>query len=117
MEDYQTDLWNITTTDTYTVTLNDSMTVLSGNQVLDIHGFNNSAGTWGATWEVVFLNSSYVYYCTFISGNALDWGNLGCLNGIVQVVVTNTSITFVGTSSFTSNLTFGGELDMMLTIT
>jgi len=78
----------------------------------------------------VFQNSSYIYYCTIVSGNAQDWGYLPCANGTVQVVVTNTSITFIGTSSFTSNISFqslaqidttnadgdftGGEFDMTL---
>lgn len=106
MANYETDYWNMTATDPYTVILNDSMTVSAGSQYLDVISYNSSSGSAEGIWQVEFINSTYFYYCTFISGVTHDEGHLGCDNGIVQVIVTNTSITFVGTSSFTSNQTF-----------
>jgi hypothetical protein len=103
MANYQRDFWNITMTNPYTVTLNDSMTVSSGNQYLGVWA-HNPAGT--IIWEVEFKNSTYFYYQTLISGGRHDSGYLGCADGNVQVTVNSAKITFVGTSSFTSNQTF-----------
>jgi hypothetical protein len=106
MANYQTDSWNITATNPYTVILNDSTTVSGGSQYLNVTCYNSSSGSGEGIWQIEFINSTYFYYRTFISGVTHDEGHLGCDNGIVQVIVTNTSITFVGTSSFTSYQTF-----------
>ena len=106
MANYQTDFWNITITNPYTIILNDSMTVSSGSQYLDIHGVNSSSGSAESIWEVEFIDNANFHYRTFISGVTHDSGNLECANGIVQVVVTGTAITLIGKSSFTSNQTF-----------
>jgi hypothetical protein len=106
MANYQTDLWNITITTPYTIILSDSMTVSSGSQYLDIHGVNSSSDPAEGIWEVEFVDNANFHYRTFISGVTHDSGNLECANGIVQVVVTNTAITFIGTSSATSNVPF-----------
>jgi hypothetical protein len=125
------DYWNITVTNPYTVKLNDSMTVSSGNQYLMITGLSSSIMN---VWAVLYQNSTYFQYVTWnASGNQVDSGWLNCNNGIVQVVVTTTTITFTGTASFTSNIPFqnlgevwtansdgafnGGELYMTLTKT
>jgi len=102
MANDQTDIWNVTATDSYTVTLNDSMTVSSGDQYLLVSGENSIEGVW----TVQFINSTYFQYGSLVAGSTHDTGYLTCANGIVQVVVTSTSITFVGTSSFTSNQAF-----------
>jgi hypothetical protein len=105
MADYQTDLWNITTTTPYTVTLNDTMTVVSDGQYLDIESFNSSTGSSEPIWEVIFLSNSTFEYFTFLPGSGgviNNHGVLGCTNGNVAVEVSETGITFVGTGSYTS---------------
>jgi hypothetical protein len=130
MANYQTDFWSITVTNPYTVTLNDSMTVSSGDQWLTITAY----GTSSSIWSVVFMNQTCFEYRTTIpvvGGCQYDSGYLGCDGGIVQVVVSGTAITYTGTISHVSNVTFtipaqiqtlngdgnfnGGELDTTLT--
>jgi hypothetical protein len=127
----ENDYWNIIVTSPYTIVLNDSMTVSSGDQYLQVVGLSSSISN---TWAVLYQNSTYFQYVTWDDqGNQIDSSWLNCNNGIVQVDVTTTTITFTGTSSFTSNVPFvslgqiwtanadgdfnGGELDMTLTIT
>jgi hypothetical protein len=127
----RSDYWNITVTKPYEVILNDSMTVSSVNQYLMITGLSSSIMN---VWTVLYRNSTYFQYVTWdANGNQVDSGWLNCNNGIVKVVVTATTITFTGASSFTSNILFknlgevwtansdgafnGGELYMILTIT
>jgi len=98
-------------TDPYTVTLNDSMTVSGGEQYLGINGFGSS----GLLWYVVFVNSTYLQYGTFVNGATVDSGYLNCTNGIAQVVVDNATITFTGSSSYVSNVSFQ-SLDQIQTI-
>lgn len=103
--------------------------IANGDQYLQVVGLSNSTSN---TWEVLYQNSTYFQYTTWdAQGNQLDSAWLNCNNGIVQVTVTATTITFEGTSSFTSNVSFadlgeiwtanaggnfsGGELDMALT--
>ncbi len=112
----------------YTVTLNDSMTVSGGEQYLGINGF----GSNGLVWFVVFVNSTYLEYGTFVNGTTVNSGNLNCTSGIAQVVVDNATITFIGSSTFISNISFqnleqiqtmngdgsfnGGELDISISV-
>jgi hypothetical protein len=104
---YQTDFWNITMTNPYTVDLEDSMTVSSGSQWLSIQANNSTQTQNRAVWQIYFMSSSSFQYTTFSSnGSTLDRGRLGCTDGRVQVVVTNTTITFIGTTSATSNIPF-----------
>lgn len=107
MADYQTDFWDITLTSPYTVVLDDSMTVSSGSQWLSVQANNSTQAQNGAVWQIYFMSSSSFQYTTFRSnGSTLDRGQLGCADGVVQVVVTNTTITFIGTTSATSNVPF-----------
>ena len=107
MAAYQADFWNITLTSPYTVDLDDSMTVSSSSQWLSIQANNSTQAQNGAVWQIYFMNSSSFQYTTFNSnGSTLDRGQLGCNDGVVQVVVTNTTITFIGTTSATSNVPF-----------
>jgi len=125
------DYWNITATKPYTVMLNDSMTVSSPNQYLMITGLSSSLTN---VWTVLYQNSTYFQYTSWdVNGNQVDSGWLRCNNGLVQLVVTATTITFTGTTSFTSNIPFrnlgeiwtanadgvfnGGELYVKLTMT
>jgi hypothetical protein len=133
MANYTIDYWNATATQPYTITLNDSMTVSSSAQWLLISAYNSSSLPMRQIWYVEFANNTQVYYATFVNNNQQDAGSLHCNDGIVRVVVTNTSITFTGTSSFTSHVPFsnldhittgnddgdfnGGELYIKLTIT
>jgi hypothetical protein len=94
MANYQTDAWNISITNPYTITLNDSMTLSSGEQWLTITAYNGAA----TIWSIQFINSTYVRYA-----NANDYGFLNCSNGIVQVTVNDTAITYTGTNSYTSS--------------
>jgi hypothetical protein len=108
MANYVTDLWNVTADSDYQVTLNDTMTVPSGNQYLEIDA-RNSTDNSAYIWAVWFKNATYFTYTTYIPGqfsNPQDFGGLNCNNGIVTITVTRTSITFVGSSSFTSYVSF-----------
>ena len=79
------------------------MTVTGGNQYLDIWG----QGSAGYVWEVVFVNSTYFQFTADNVGGAnYVQGSLYCTNGIVQVVATQTTLTFVGTSSYQINMDF-----------
>ena len=107
MASYQTDFWNLNLTNPYTVVLDDSMTVSNGSQWLSIQANNSTQTQNRAVWQIYFMNSSNFQYTTFNSdGSTLDRGQLGCDNGVVQVVVTNATIAFIGTSSATSNVSF-----------
>lgn len=108
MANYITDVWNVTVDSNYQVTLIDTMTVSSGNQYLEIDA-RNSTDSGAYIWAVWFKNATYFTYTTYIPGqfsNPQDFGGLNCNNGIVTITVTNTSITFVGSSSFTSHVSF-----------
>lgn len=74
MASFETDIWNISMANPYTVTLNDSMTVSGGEQYLGINGF----GSNGLVWFVVFVNSTYLEYGTFVNGTTVNSGNLNC---------------------------------------
>jgi len=131
MEPGDNDYWNVSVTSpSYTVELNDSMTVSSVNQYLQVEGLTSTLST---TWVVSYLNSTYFEYYTFNNqGNQLSSGWLNCSNGIVYVEVNETAITFIGTTSVTSNLNFvnlgqiwttnaggnftNGELDVTVTV-
>ena len=136
MANHQTDFWNITITNPYTVVLNDTMTVSSGNQLLEIDGVPSGGqgveGTWAPMWIVHFVNNTtFDFFIYATNGSMVNSGyNLPC-SGIVQVVVTATQITVIGTSPVTSNIPFenlvqivtvndggnfnGGHLDITLT--
>jgi len=76
------------------------MTVTDGDQYLQVVGLTNDTSN---TWEVMYQNSTYFEYVTWDNqGNQIDSGWLNCDSGIVQITVTDTDITFTGTSSFTS---------------
>jgi hypothetical protein len=94
MASYTTDFWNITISNPYTITLNDSMTVSSGEQWLTITAQSNTT----TVWSVQFINSTCFRYSNFN-----DYGFLNCDNGIAYVTVNATSITYAGTSSYTSS--------------
>jgi hypothetical protein len=136
MANHQTDFWNITVTNPYTVVLNDTMTVSSGNQFLEIDGVPSGGqgveGGWAPMWTVYFVdNTRFDFFIRATNGSMLNSGyDLPC-NGIVQVVATTTQITFIGISPVTSNVSFeslvqivtvnegghfnDGQLDMTLT--
>jgi hypothetical protein len=107
MANSQTDYWNITATKAYTVLLNDSMTVSGGNQWLTITA--RSTGNFAFIWSVVFMNQTYFQYSSafpVIGGYQYDRGYLSCSDGVVHVVVNSTAITYTGTASHVSNVTF-----------
>jgi hypothetical protein len=106
MANYTIDYWNVTATHPYTVALNDSMTASSSAQWLLISAYNSSSLPMRQIWYVEFENKTQFYYATFVNTNQKDAGSLNCNNGIVTIIVTNTSITFTGTSSFTSHVPF-----------
>jgi hypothetical protein len=137
MANSQTDFWNTSVANPYAITLNDSMTVSSENQLLSIYGFSNESAFSNGTppiWAVTFVNSTTFEVDVFnmTDGSLLFTGsNFPCINGIVQVTITPAQITFVGTSSTVVGLSFedlgqiatennggsfiGGELDLTLT--
>lgn len=94
------DYWNQSVSASYTVTLNDTMTVTSGNQELSIWAESslNDVNSTLWIWNVEFINSTYFWYWVnspFGSANG-PHGYLNCVNGIVYVVVSGTSIEFTG---------------------
>ena len=98
------DLWNVTTTDPYTVILNDSMTVTSGEQWLQIFCYNSTNNSYYDTsWGMAFVNSTYFMH---FYGNMQDIEYDNCSNGVVTVVVDSNSITFIGTSTYTNYVDF-----------
>jgi hypothetical protein len=108
MANYTTDLWNLTANSNYQITLNDTMTVSSGNQYLEIDA-RNSTSDGAYIWAIWFRNATYFTYTTYIPGqysNPEDFGGLNCNKGVAIITVTNTSITFTGASSFTSHVPF-----------
>ena len=94
MANYQTDYWNVTAKQPYTVSLNDSMTVLSGEQWLTITAYGSNV----IIWSVQFINSTYIRY-----SNSNDYGFLHCNDGIVYVTVNDTAISYTGATSYTSS--------------
>jgi hypothetical protein len=109
MANYTIDYWNITATQPYTVLLNDSMTVSSGDQWLTITA--RSTGNSAFIWSVIFMNQTYFHYSSVFlvaGGYQYDSGYLSCNDGIVYVVVNNTAINYTGTTSHLSNVTFTG---------
>lgn len=106
MQNPGTDTWNQALTTPYTVTLNDTMTVSNGDQDLVIKSYNSTDSTtqW-YIWQVEFINSTYIQFTVDNLGGAQYMqGNLLCDNGVVQVAVTQTTITFTGTSSYQVNM-------------
>ncbi len=129
------DLWNENIMNPYTVVLNDTMTVSSGTQQLEIDGEGNTSATT-PMWTVFFLdNSTFNIFTYDTSGNNIDsYYALPCDSGVVQITVTSNQITFTGTTQTVSTVPFqslvqiatyneggtssnftGGELDMTLT--
>ena len=98
----------------YTVVLNDTMTVSSGNQSLYIEALWQTPAA-GPLWSVSFTNSTNFDFTTYYNnGTIIDSGqNLPCNYGIVQVVVTSTQITFIGTSSTASNVVFENLIQLV----
>ena len=118
----------LSATTSYTIVLNDSMTVTDGDQYLQVIGLTNDTSN---TWEVLYQNSTYFEYTTWdTQGNQIDSGWLNCDSGIVQITVSENMITFTGTNFATSNTPFvdlgqvwtansdgsfnGGKLDITL---
>ena len=114
MANYTLDYWNATATHPYTATLNDSMIASSSTQWLLISAYNSSSLPMEQIWYVEFENTTQFYYATFVNNSQKDAGSLNCNNGIVTIIVTNTSITFTGTSSFTSYVPFS-NLELITT--
>jgi hypothetical protein len=91
----ESDYWDESVSSGYTITLEDSMTVSSGDQYLLISALSGSS----TVWSVLFLTSSTYQ----IGGNSTVFN---CVNGLVYVVVNSNSITFIGTTSNTVSATF-----------
>jgi len=108
-----TDYWNLSEISSYIATLNDSMTVSSGDQYLIIEGESYN-GNIGVIWQVWFLNATYYHYETDVYGQTPNSGYAYCNSGLVQVSVSSTAITFTGTTSISFNVPFE-NLDFVLT--
>jgi NO-binding membrane sensor protein with MHYT domain len=91
----ETDYWDVSVSSDYTIALQDSMTVSSGDQWLLISALNGGS----TVWSVTFLNSTAYQ----IGGSSTVFS---CINGLVYVVVNSNSITFIGTTSNTVSATF-----------
>jgi len=103
----ETDNWDVSVSSGYTLTLKDSMTVSSGSQQLGIWAYNSAnANTQQWIWNVNYMNSTFAYYWVNTGGGNGPQGHISCVNGEVYVVVTGTSIEFIGSSSATVNTGF-----------
>lgn len=96
----------------YTVSLNNSIVDTSGLANLIVFSGNWNMG--GAGWAVFFFNSySFVYYTWDENGNQIDNGGLLCSsNGGVEVIVTSSTVTFVGTTTFISNVSLPNLIEI-----
>lgn len=105
MANLQTDYWNVTETQPYTVLLNDSMTVTSGNQFLGITA-KNSQNAY-PIWYISYYNATYFLFDVWYNASYFYQNFTYCNNGIVSVVAHGTSIAFIGTSqTVVSGLSF-----------
>jgi hypothetical protein len=108
MSGAEQDNWTITLTSSYTVKLTDSMTASSSQQQLQVWAESSlndvNSNLW--IWNVNFVNSTFFYYWVNTGGGSGPRGHLDCVNGLVYVVVTSTSIEFIGTSSVTETIPF-----------
>ena len=96
----EVDYWNQSVSAAYTVTLTDSMTVSSGAQQLGVWAYNSAnTKTQQWIWNVNFMNSTFAYYWVNTGGGTGPQGHISCINGLVYVVVTNTSVEFIGSST------------------
>jgi len=103
----ETDIWDISVSSSYTLTLKDSMTVSSGSQELGIWAYNSaSASATNWIWNVNYMNSTFAYYWVNTGGGNGPQGHISCVNGEVYVVVTSASIQFIGSSSATVSTSF-----------
>jgi hypothetical protein len=101
--------WNVSVTESYQVTLNDTIKDSTGNQQLSIWAENSiDVNTQQFIWNVNFVNSTYFFYWANngTAGGPSNSGYLNCINGVVYVVVSNTSIEFIGSSAVTINMPF-----------
>ena len=103
----ETDYWSVSVSSGYTLTLQDSMTVSSGSQQLGIWAYNSAnANATNWIWNVNYMNSTFAYYWVNTGGGNGPEGYISCVNGIVYVVASSTSIEFIGTSSVTVSTSF-----------
>jgi len=102
------DYWNQSVSVSYTVTLNDTMSVGAQPDQLGILAESSlndvNSNLW--IWNVNFVNSTFFYYWVNTGGGNGPQGHLNCVNGVAYVVVTNTSIEFIGATSYTVNISF-----------
>ncbi len=99
------DYWDTSASSGYTATLQDTMTVTSGNQQLSVWAESSlndvNSNLW--IWNVEFVNSTYFHYWVNTGGANGPNGYLSCINGVVYVIVSSTSIEFIGATSTTIN--------------
>jgi hypothetical protein len=101
------DYWNVSISSGYSLTLTDSMTVSNGSQQLGIWAYNSAnANATNWIWNVNYMNSTFAYYWVNTGGGNGPQGYISCVNGIVNVVVSSTSIEFIGSSSATVSASF-----------
>lgn len=105
MTGQEVDNWATSITSGYTATLTDSMTTSNGQQQLAIWAESSSndvnSNLW--IWNINFVNSTFFYYWVNTGGGNGPQGHLNAVNGVANVVVTSTSIEFIGTNSITIN--------------
>ena len=110
----ESDYWNVSVSGSYTATLNDTLTVSSGNQELGIWAESSlndvNSNLW--IWSVTFVNSTSFSYWVNTGGGNGPGGTLNCINGVVYVVVSPTSIEFIGSSSKTIDTNFQSLVQM-----
>jgi len=57
-------------------------------------------------WNIDYVNSTFFYYEVNTGGGTGPSGHLDCVNGVVYVAVSSTSIEFIGSSTATVKTTF-----------
>ena len=95
------DYWSLSVPASYTVTLTDTMSVGAQPDQLGIMAESSlndvNSNLW--IWNVNFVNSTFFYYWVNTGAGNGPQGHLNSVDGVVNVVVTNAYIEFIGSGA------------------
>jgi hypothetical protein len=113
LANYQVDYWNVSISQPYTFVANNTLTVSSGIQLLGITA--QSSQNSYPIWYISYYNATYFLVDVWYNESNFFQAFGDCNDGIVSVVATTTSITFIGTSQIeVTGLNFT-QLDQIVT--
>jgi hypothetical protein len=87
------DLWSVTVDSSYQITINSTISTSNPEETVVIGTVNFTSSTG---WSIEFINSTTYRVKTDILAESSD--NFTCVDGIVQVIIDGTSITFHGST-------------------